>query len=157
MALKKPKTKAEFFKRERETWDELDALVADLPAAAWLQRGAAGDWSLKDVWAHIAAWMNKTRGVMPQLLNGVQVPAQIQAFNQEQYLKNRNTSLDVVRRRIARERKQTLALIAKIPGEQLIKNKRVYSWASFSTFNHYHEHIPALKKFRRKMQKTKFA
>ncbi|MBI5652195.1 MAG: ClbS/DfsB family four-helix bundle protein [Chloroflexi bacterium] len=149
MALRKPKTKEEFFKRERETWDELDALIADLPDAAWLRPGAAGEWSLKDVWAHIAAWMKKTRGIMPRLLNGDQVPANIQSFNEEQYLKNRKTSLDVVRRRIERERNQILSMIEKIPKEQLLKSSRVYSWASFSTFNHYHEHIPALKKFRR--------
>lgn len=149
MALKKPKTKAEFFECELVTWDKLNALVAGLPKSVLVQPGAAGDWSVKDVWAHLASWMKKGRSIMPMLLAGEKVPANIQSFNEEQYAKNRKLTLVAARRRLERERKQILVLLKKIPEEQLLNDEHVYTWASFTTYNHYDEHFPALTKFRR--------
>lgn len=149
MALKKPKTKDEFFERELEAWDELNALAAGLPRSALTQPGAAGDWSVKDVWAHLAGWMKKGRSIMPMLLAGEKIPANIQSFNEEQYTKNRKLTLADARQRLERERKQILILLKKIPEEQLLTDDHVYAWASFTTYNHYDEHFPALTKFRR--------
>ena len=158
MALKKPKTKEEFFILESKTWEAVESLVADLPKSALTQPGAAGDWSVKDVWAHLATWMKQTQSIMPLLLKDEKVPANIQAFNAEQSEKFRKLSLAAARQNIERERKKILALIRKIPDEQLLKNSRVYSWASFSTYNHYHEHLPALTQFRRTvMRRTRRA
>ena len=158
MALKKPKTKDEFFECECKTWDKLESLVAGLPKAVLTQPGAAGDWSVKDVWAHLADWMKETRRVMPMLLAGDQVPADIQSFNAEHYEKNRNLARDVARARLERERQRVLALFKKIPEEQLLNDNRVYVWTAFSTYNHYAEHIPALTQFRRVvMRKTRRA
>lgn len=149
MAWKKPKSKQEFIERESLAWLDLTLPVIDLPEKMWTQPGAAGDWSLKDVWAHLAAWMNKTRQVMPMLIAGEKIPANIQAFNDAQYEKNRNVALNIARARLKWERKRVLAMIAKLDEDTLLKNSRVYSWASFSTFNHYAEHIPGVMRFAR--------
>ena len=149
MALPKPKTKAKFFELEGKRWEKLDALAADLPEAAWTQPGAAGEWSLKDVWAHLAAWMKETRRVLPMLLRGESVTAHIQEFNREHAARDCSLSFDAALRRVERERKQLLKALASIPEDDLLGNRRLYSWASYSTYNHYAEHIPSITRFRR--------
>lgn len=153
MARRKPKTKQEFIERESLAWLDLTLPVVELPGRVWTLPGAAGDWSLKDVWAHIADWMKETRRVMPLLLAGEKVLANIQAFNREHYEQNRKLPLNAVRRRVERERKQLLSLIKKMPEEQLLSNRRVYLWASYATYNHYAQHIPSLVRFSRLMKR----
>lgn len=153
MALKKPKTKQAFIELESATWLALTLPTVALPDAAWTQPGAAGDWSLKDVWAHIAAWMKETHRIMPLLLKGEKVPANIPAFNREQDARNRTLTLEQARQRLARERKRILALVAKMPEAHLLDNPRVYSWVSYTTYNHYAEHIPNVVRFARSMKR----
>jgi hypothetical protein len=149
MARREPKSKQEFIERESLAWLDLTLPTVDLPDAVWTLPGAAGDWSLKDVWAHIADWMKETRRVMPMLLAGEKVPANIQAFNREHYERNRKLTLDKARQRLERERKRFLSLVKAMPEEQLLGNRRVYIWASYSTYNHYAEHVPSIVHFRR--------
>ncbi len=153
MSLRNPKTTQDFIERESLTWLDLTLPTISLPDEFWTMPGASGDWSLKDVWAHIADWMKETRRVMPMVLAGKKVSARIQAFNQEHYEKNRNLKLDVVRRRLERERKLIMTLIKRMPEEQLFGNRRVYTWTSYSTFNHYAEHIPNVVRFARSMKR----
>jgi hypothetical protein len=149
MALRKPKTKQEFIELESLTWLDLILPVTSLPDKYWTVPGAAGDWSLKDVWAHIADWMKETRRVLPMLLRDEKVPANIQRFNAEHYAKNRTLTLDTARRRLEVERKRFLAVVRRMPEEQLLGKQRVYAWVSYSTFNHYAEHLPGVTRFAR--------
>lgn len=130
----------------------MNALATDLPDAAWTQPGAAGEWSLKDVWAHLAAWMKETRRVMPMLLRGEKVAAHIEEFNRAQHARDRNLPLATARRRAERERKQLLKFLGMLPEEDLLGKGRVYIWASYATY--YAEHIRALVRFRRAMRRS---
>ena len=123
--------------------------MTSLPDKYWTVPGAAGDWSLKNVWAHIADWMRETRRVIPMLLRDEKVPANIQQFTAEHYAKHRTLSLAAARRRLEAERKRFLAMVRRMPEEQLLVKQRVYTWVSYSTFNHYAEHIPSVTRFAR--------
>ncbi len=90
---------------------------------------------------------------MPRLIAGAQVPANIQAFNRAHYERNRKLTLEQARQRLERERKRVRAMIAKLDEADLLKNRRVYSWASFATFNHYAEHIPDVTRFARSLKR----
>ncbi len=153
MAKRKPKTKQEFIELESLTWLDLTLPVIDLPDKVWTQPGAAGDWSLKDVWAHIADWMKETQRVLPMLLRSEKVPVSVQRFNEEHYEKNRKLTLDAARRRLELERRRLLAMVKKMPEEQLLGNRRVYNWLSYSTYNHYAEHIPSVTRFARSVKR----
>lgn len=153
MAKRKPRTKQEFIELESLTWLDLVLPVMSLPDKYWTLAGAAGDWSLKDVWAHIGDWMKETRRVLPMLLRDEKFPVSIQHFNEEHYERNRTLTPDAARRRFELERKRFLAVVRKMPEEKLLGNQRIYEWMSYSTFNHYTEHIPAVKRFARSMKR----
>ncbi len=155
MARRKPKSRIEFLAHEKVGWEELGKLTAGLPKEAWTEPGAAGQWSLKDIWAHLADWMRHSRRMIPRVIKGELVPANIQDFNREHYERNRRMTLAQALRRTEQERSSFISFIKKLPEEQLLGNRRVYTWASFACYNHYDEHVPALTQFRRAVLRRK--
>ncbi|MEW5720635.1 MAG: ClbS/DfsB family four-helix bundle protein [Chloroflexota bacterium] len=150
MALPKPKTKAGFFELERKTWNKLIALTKGLPRAAWTEPGAAGEWSLKDVYAHLADWMIETRQRIPKMRREEKLPRiSITEFNRAHHQKNQKLTTAQARQRLTREHPALLKILKTLAEDDLLHNKRVYVWAAWSTFNHYAEHIPNLARFRR--------
>lgn len=130
----------------------MNSLVADLPAKVLRQPGAAGAWSVKDVWAHIADWMEHSRRVVPSVIRGEKVRTNVQAFNTEHYETNRRMTLTETRARLAEQRKRFLAFVKRLPKKDLLGNSRVYNWVSSSCYNHYAEHIPGFKRFRKSLK-----
>ena len=154
MLKRKPKTKADFFKLEQKMWDELNAIVADLTDEDWLKPGAVGEWCVRDVWVHLTGWMIFTPRVIPKFLANKPVPVDIQERNTKEVARAQKLSPIAARKRIERARKNFLAYLKTIREKDLLDNKRVYTWASFTTYNHYVEHIPELKHFRRTIKRS---
>ena len=150
MALPKPKTKADFFALERAIWEKLNAQTKGLPRAAWTESNAAGAWSLKDVYAHLADWMIETRRRVPKILRDEKLPRlSIPEFNRACHTRNQRLTTTQARQRLTRARQALLRFIKTLSEDDLLRNTRVYTWAAWSTFNHYAEHIPNLARFRR--------
>lgn len=150
MTLPKPKTRAGFFELERTTWRKLTALTKDLPRAAWTEPNAAGQWSLKDVHAHLADWMIETRERIPKILRAENLPhLSITEFNRVHHQQNQSLTTAQARQRVTRERQAVLQLLKTLSEEQLLRHKDVYTWASWATFNHYDHHVPNIARFRR--------
>src|SRR5512146_2816449 len=70
----KPTTAADFFALEEKAWGELADTWRSLPDEALLQPGASGEWSIKDVMNHIAAWQEAAMLALPELLQGHRLP-----------------------------------------------------------------------------------
>ena len=156
MLKRKPKTKADFFKLERAVWDELNAVVADLSDEDWLKPGAVGEWCIRDVWVHLAGWMQFTPRAIPKFLQNKPVRIDIQEYNTKQIARAQKLQPAAARRRIEMERKNFLTFLKTLRQDDLLGNRRIYNWASFTTYNHYVEHIPELAHFRRtRKQKNK--
>jgi predicted nucleic acid-binding Zn ribbon protein len=161
MAAKKtdPKTVAGFFTREEAEWKALTGLWADLPEKDLVRPGACGAWSVKDVMNHIASWMEAARKVIPLRLAGGRPPAGLYTvgnFNPAQYARYRRSSLAASKRRLQRNRKLLLELLRRVPkGELLAFTRRIGSWAKYSTYGHYAEHMRPLAGYRRSLGKDR--
>ena len=154
MPLSKPKTKTAFFKLEDKTWNKLGAQMKGLPPEGWLARGTAGSWNAKDIWANIADYMIVARSRIPKMLRGATLrPFDVPRYNEKQHKRNRKMRLIIAQKRIEREREKILAYLRTLSKKDLLGNPYIYGWASFSTFNHYDEHIPDLKKIRHAIEK----
>ena len=84
----KPTTRAEFAALERLSWGELKQTWHALPDEALVRPGACGRWNIKDVMNHVAAWQEATLHVLPDLLQGLKLPAgqySIEKFNQRHH------------------------------------------------------------------------
>lgn len=150
-ARPRPKTRAEFLQREKDTWDELAATWCKLPDAALLVPGACGPgWSVKDVVNHIAAWQEAALRIIPPLLAGQRATlgASTDRFNAQQQAAGRDRSLRASKRRLNRSRRDLLALLESVPDAVLLDpSTRVNWWARYTLHAHYGEHICALSLF----------
>jgi hypothetical protein len=148
-----PATLPAFWATEAAAWRELSALWRGLPENALTQPGACGDaWSIRDVWNHLAAWMDGTRAALPALLARQPLPKgeyNIPAFNARHHAADRARPLAASRRRLYRARRAFLAYVATLPAAAVLDVKaRPGRWIKFATYGHYAEHHDALRAFR---------
>src|SRR2546421_6364261 len=85
-----------------------------------LQPGVCGDWSVRDVLAHVAAWDRATteafrlmlKGERPRLLD--LEDDEIQAFNEEHHAQGVNSSFEEVRAELDAAREEMLGVLRDI-------------------------------------------
>src|SRR5262245_31778731 len=162
--MDKSMTKAyliERIQRERAAWD---ALLADVGESRMTQPGAAGDWTFKDVAAHLTAW--RKRGVnrlkaaqrgerpAPAPWSAAGIPAEDDPINDWIYRANRDRPLaDVLRE--SRESLEQLEAAAQALSEQDLIDSQRFSWMEGTSLgesifgnsmDHFHEdHEPELR------------
>jgi len=148
----KPTTRAEFLALEQKAWSELRSTWHDLPDEALVRPGACGEWSLKDVMNHIAAWQEATLQVLPELLQGRKLPAgqyNIARFNLRHHAEDKDRTLIASQRRLSRSRRNLLAFLAGMPEARMLDLKsRVGVWVKYATYGHYDEHLAGLQEYR---------
>jgi hypothetical protein len=151
----RPKTRAEFLQREKDTWNELAATWCKVPDAALVQPGACGPgWSVKDVLNHIAAWQEAAVRIIPEFLAGrrATLGASTDRFNAQQQAADRDRSLRASKRRLNTSRRDLLALLDTVPDAVLLdQTTRVNWWARYTLHAHYGEHIWELEQFRKRI------
>lgn len=147
-------THEEILAQEEAGWQALMAAVAGLSDEEWLQPGAAGEWTLKNVAAHICSWQEETLRVLPEMarqaIAGVKEPQRydIDAWNAEQYGQRREQPLEEVRSGLFETRAALLTMIQRIPAEWLARYKHMRNWIAAVTYEHYTEHVEMIHAWR---------
>lgn len=153
----------EQIERERIAWERL---LADVGEQRMLQPGATGDWSFKDVVAHLNGWRAKTIENLEAAVAG-RAPApppwpedfdedvedQVDQINDWIYTTNRDRPLDQVLAEYRASFERMRAAVVALPERNLIE-EGYYSWLGDrslamvidSSFGHLHEeHEPVLR------------
>lgn len=133
--MPKPTTKQQLLAESQAEFDALEKLLASLDPAACQQPGAMGDWSVKDVLAHLYEWQRLFFGWYQAGLRGEtpQIPArgytwkQLADLNHEIYLACRDISLDEVLANWRAAHRQVMALVQSLPEEDLFTPAR-FAW-----------------------------
>ncbi len=153
----RPKSRAEFFTREEEAWNELTAAWQGLPEGALSQSGACGPtWSVKDVMNHVAAWQEAALRVIPELMQGRKATAGhgTDRFNAIHYEQDADRSLAETLEHLHATRRRFLELVETLPDEVILDiDSLVGRWIKYSCYAHYHEHIYNLNVFRESLKK----
>jgi uncharacterized protein (TIGR03083 family) len=90
-----------------------------------LQPGACGQWSVRDVLAHIAAWDRATTEALRAMLAGQRHPLLdmdedgVQAFNEEHHLATAHVPLSEVVNELHASREELLALLREVDNATL--------------------------------------
>ncbi|MBN1309961.1 MAG: ClbS/DfsB family four-helix bundle protein [Anaerolineae bacterium] len=133
--MPRPTSKTELLADCRQEFDALEKFVETLPAAQLTEPGAIGDWSVKDVLAHLYEWHQmffrwyetSLRGETPA------VPAEgykwneLPALNQAIYEHYRDYLLDDVVSSLRASHQKTVGLIEELDEEILFK-RGLYPW-----------------------------
>lgn len=127
-----PRTKAALLGRVRAASAALDDVIAQVPRERLEERGAVGDWSVRDVIAHISAdesWMvaqlralarNEPPAALDAYGTDVPPPAGLDLGTQDgrnawQYQRLRHLPLEEVLARSTRSRATVIAMIESMP------------------------------------------
>ncbi|MGH2727477.1 MAG: DinB family protein [Actinomycetota bacterium] len=137
----------ELLAAENAGWQELNARLHRLGEDDWLRPGVNGDWTPKDLAAHVAVWhasaTDRLEGVrmtgeMPPL------PAPVDTINADQYERCRDLTLKEVRAMSGAARHRFREEIAQLPPEP---EENVSMLIFGDGREHYDDHIPQLDAF----------
>lgn len=114
---------------------QLIQLLDTIAQEAFEQPGVCGEWSCKDVVAHLVAWKKMFLGWYTAGLRGENPPTpaedlkwnQTPALNQRIYLQWKDAPLDVVRSELEATYEEMLRLARSLPEGQLFR-KQLYPW-----------------------------
>jgi hypothetical protein len=147
--------------RIHESWEALAAVVSELDEPHVVRRDP-GEWSVKDVLAHIAAWekfviTNQFLGLPPAEALGME-PEVIARHDEDEmnailFERNRDRPLAEVQSDWFETHRWLMSEIARLTQEQLAAPTRcigpearpLAEWIVFNTYDHYEDHRRAIE------------
>jgi hypothetical protein len=135
-------------------WRDLQESYVGLPEAQLLGQGVNGDWSVKDILAHVTTWEEEALKYLPLIIEGGRPPQYvtyggIHAFNARMFEQKRAMSLAEVQRQLADTHARLIALVRQLPDEQLAGETRARRRLRLDTYSHYPEHTEMIRAWRR--------
>ena len=144
----------QLLKRLDKAWCEFKEAYAGLPDSELLEPGVTGEWSVRDIIAHVTTWEEEALKHLPLVLIGKRPPRYsvtyggIDAFNAQTTEQKKNLSLPEVFRHQEDVHHSLIELIEGVPEDQLGGDTRFRHRLRLDTYGHYPKHGNAIKKWR---------
>jgi hypothetical protein len=134
-------------------WAAFEASYADLPDARLLEPGVVGEWSVKDVLAHVNTWEEEALVHLPVIAAGGTPPRYvthggIDAFNARMSARKADLALSDVRRMLDETHRRVVDLVRRASEEQLAGGTRFRRRLRLDTYGHYRLHTQAIRDWR---------
>jgi hypothetical protein len=143
-------------------WRRLAAAVRGLSEAELMQPGAVGEWSVKDVIAHVTAWEQEGARRIDAILHGEGASLhwhdsreEEDAFNAASVARSAASPVSAVVQSLEDAHRDFVGLIAAF-GDELTRPEvsiRAEEWLPGWTYLHYQEHVPQILEFRERRAK----
>jgi len=140
--------------RLHRAWVAFNASFAGLSEEQLLEPGVTGDWSVRDIIAHVTTWDEETLEHLPTVLDGRKPPRYsttyggIDRFNALMTAKKKELPLAEVLRQLADSHRRVIELIGRAPEDQLIRDTRFRRRLRLDTYSHYPKHTAAIRRWR---------
>ena len=136
----------ELLDADEAAWEEFHARFHRIGEEGWLKPGACGDWTPKDLMAHIACWHAETASIIEQVRAGGTFPqVDVEAFNVDFYERCRDMALKDVQAMSGAAHSRFREEVAHVPAE--LFTERMEAWVAGNGHGHYDEHIPLFDAF----------
>lgn len=134
-------------------WTAFKGSYAGLPDARLTEPGVTGDWSVKEILAHVNTWEEEALKYLPLLIAGGRPPRYvtyggIDAFNAQMTEQKRSQSLAEIVRRLDDTHRRLIAFIQSAPADQFRRETRVRRRLRLDTYSHYPKHTEAIRAWR---------
>jgi hypothetical protein len=120
----------QLLKKVDKAWSTFKESYAGLSDAQLVEPGVTGDWSVRDIIAHVTWWEEEALTHLPHILNGRKPPRYsvtyggIDAFNAQRTEQKSNLSLAEVLRQQDETHRRLIAFIQTVPEDQFIGETR---------------------------------
>lgn len=146
--------RAGLLKRLDAAWGAFQDSYAGLSAAELMEPGVTGDWSVRDILAHVTTWEEEALTYLPLILAGGTPPRYratyggIDAFNALMTERKKSLPLADVLRQLDETHRRVLDLIQRTPEEQFVRETRCRRRLRLDTYHHYPQHAEAIRRWR---------
>jgi len=135
-------------------WIEFRESYAGLSDDELLEPGVTGEWSVRDLIAHVTWWEEEALKHLPLILDGGRPPRYsvkyggIDAFNALMTEQRRGQSLVEVRSQFEETHRRLVAHIEGVPPDQLTGDTRFRRRLRLDTYGHYPIHTADIRRWR---------
>jgi hypothetical protein len=141
--------------RLNKAWVSLQESYAGLSESQMTQHRVSGNWSVKDILAHVTTWEEESLKYLPVIIDGGRPPRYstkyggINGFNAQMSEQKRGLSLSDVLRQSQDIHRQLLDYIQTTPEEQFTAETRFRHRLRLDTYSHYEEHAKVIREWRK--------
>jgi hypothetical protein len=144
---------AQLRQRIESAWAALTESYAGLTPEQMTQPGVTGDWSVKDILAHVTIWEQEALTHLPTVMAGRRPPRYadtggIDAFNAREVAAKAALPLAEVLRQREETHHRLLAYLDTVPEEQIRTETRFRHRLRLDTWSHYPIHTRAIREWR---------
>jgi len=147
-------TREQVLKRLNDGWLGLKESYAGLPESQLLEPGVTGQWSVRDILAHITTWEEEALQHLPLILKGG-TPLRysikyggIDAFNALMTEQKAGLALSEVLKQLEETHSRLLDYLRDAPEEQFKRETRFRRRLRLDTYSHYPKHANAILRWR---------
>lgn len=146
--------KQQLLKRLDRAWASFQESYAGLSESQLTGPGVTGNWSVKDILAHVTTWEQEALTHLPTIIEGGRPPRYsvkyggIDAFNAQMTEQKRGLSLLDVLRHLEETHKRLIETIQSTPEEQFTHETRFRRRLRLDTYSHYPKHARAIREWR---------
>ena len=144
----------QLLQRMDKAWRNFQESYAGLSEAQLLMPGVTGDWSIRDILAHVTTWEQEALKHLPTILKGRRPPRYsvthggINAFNAQTTQQKKNLTLSEVRRQLEDTHQRLIALVESVPEEHLRSETPFRRRLRLDSYSHYPGHAAAIRRWR---------
>ena len=136
-------------------WAALNESYAGLPYPRLTEPGVTGDWSVKDILAHVTTWEAEALRHLPLIIAGGRPPRYVRyggidAFNAKMTEEKRGLSLSEVLRQMEDTHGHLIDFVRRTPEAQFTRDTRFRRRLRLDTYSHYPQHAEAIRGWREK-------
>ena len=150
-------------KRLDTAWAGFEESYAGLSNAQLLTPGVTGEWSVRDIIAHVTWWEEEALEHLPLVREGGRPPRYsvryggIDAFNAIKTEQRRDLSLAEVLRQHDEVHERLTAYLRGVPEELFTRETRFRRRLRLDTYGHYPKHARAIREWRERSSRPREA
>ena len=146
-------TREQLLARLETAWTALKDSYAGLPDNQMAAPGVAGEWSVRDVLAHVTTWDAEALKYLPLIASGGRPPRYanfggLDAFNARTTAAKRALSLAEVLRQLDETHQRLTAYLQTVPEEHFTTETRFRHRLRLDTYSHYPLHARMIREWR---------
>jgi len=143
----------QLLKKLDAAWAEIEASYEGLMESQLTKPGVAGDWSVKDILAHVTTWEEEALKYLPLIIEGGKPPLYttyggLDAFNAQRAEQKRALALSEVLEQLEETHRRLIAYVQSVPEEQFTHETRFRHRLRLDTYSHYPLHAGMIRHWR---------
>ena len=145
--------KQQLLDKLERAWTALRQSYASLDEAQMTQPGVTGNWSVKDILAHVTTWEEEALKYLPLILRGERPPRYkdmydgIDAFNAQMATQKQALPLSEVLRQFDDTHRRLVAAVQNVPEEHIARETPFRRRLRLDTYSHYPIHAKAIRQW----------